>query len=101
MPYGENTGDIRVLLVDDSPTTRRHLRNIINNESDMFVIGEAGNGQEAIHLTRKLRPHIIGMDVNMVITITASESCKAFAVEIDLIDCFSNSYHRSASFQSW
>lgn len=56
---------IRVLLVDDHAMVREGLRSILLGYADIDVVGEAGNGEEAIELARQLSPHIIVMDVNM------------------------------------
>lgn len=59
------TRTIRVLLAEDSATARFVLRSLIEQQTDMVVIGEAVNGDEAIALTAKLRPDIVVMDVYM------------------------------------
>jgi DNA-binding NarL/FixJ family response regulator len=58
---------IRLLLVDDLVIFREGLAALINLESDIEVVGEAGNGEEAILLAEKLRPDVILMDVRMPI----------------------------------
>jgi DNA-binding NarL/FixJ family response regulator len=58
---------IRLLLVDDLVIFREGLAALINLESDIEVIGEAGNGEEAISLAEQLRPDVILMDVRMPI----------------------------------
>jgi CheY-like chemotaxis protein/anti-sigma regulatory factor (Ser/Thr protein kinase) len=56
---------IRVLLVDDHAMVRQGLRSVLESYQDVSVVGEAGDGEEAIDLTRLLRPDVIVMDVNM------------------------------------
>lgn len=56
---------IRVVLVDDHAVLRAGLRALINAESDMVVVGEAADGQEAIEQARSLRPDVIVMDIAM------------------------------------
>lgn len=56
---------IKVLLVDDHQMVREGLRNIIENQSDLLVIGEASDGKEAIECTKKTSPDVILMDVSM------------------------------------
>jgi two-component system chemotaxis response regulator CheB len=56
---------IRVLIVDDSPTLRHLIRAILNSDSELRVVGEARNGQEAIALCKQLQPDIITMDIQM------------------------------------
>ena len=56
---------IRVLIVDDSPTTRKMIRAILDSEPEIEVIAEAEDGVEAVELTAKLKPDVITMDVVM------------------------------------
>ena len=58
---------IRLLLVDDLVIFRSGLAALINLEPDIEVVGEAGNGEEAILLAQTLRPDVILMDVRMPI----------------------------------
>jgi len=51
-----------VLLVDDHSLVRRGFRRMLEDEPDMEVVGEAGNGEEAIHLARLLKPDVVVMD---------------------------------------
>jgi DNA-binding NarL/FixJ family response regulator len=53
---------ITVLLVDDHSLVRRGFRRMLEDEADMQVVGEAGNGEEAIQLVRKLHPQVVIMD---------------------------------------
>ena len=54
-----------MLLVDDHALVRQGFRHILEDDSDITVVGEAGNGLEAIALTKKLGPDIIVMDMSM------------------------------------
>jgi DNA-binding NarL/FixJ family response regulator len=53
---------ISVLLVDDHSLVRRGFRRILEDEPDITVAGEAGDGPEAIRLARELRPKVVVMD---------------------------------------
>jgi DNA-binding NarL/FixJ family response regulator len=53
---------ISVLLVDDHGLVRRGFRRILEDEEDIKVVGEAGNGDEAIRLAEELNPDVILMD---------------------------------------
>jgi DNA-binding NarL/FixJ family response regulator len=53
---------ITVLLVDDHSLVRRGFRRMLEDEPDMDVVGEAGDGEEAIKLARELHPRVIVMD---------------------------------------
>ncbi|SCF04824.1 two component transcriptional regulator, LuxR family [Micromonospora coriariae] len=57
--------DVRVLLVDDQALLRHSLAMIINNEPDLTVVGEAGDGAHAVAHARTSRPDVILMDVRM------------------------------------
>jgi len=59
------TEPIRVLLVDDHPLFRKGLACLIDPLEDMEVVGEAGDGQEALEMSRELMPDMILMDIQM------------------------------------
>ena len=56
---------IRVLLADDQALVRAGFRALLDAEGDIEVVGEAGNGREAIELARTLVPDVVLMDVRM------------------------------------
>src|SRR6202451_4100137 len=56
------TKKITVLLVDDHSLVRRGFRRMLEDEPDMAVVGEAGDGEEAIKLARELKPKVVVMD---------------------------------------
>jgi len=56
---------IRILLADDHPLLRQGIRQLLEREEDFEVVGEAGDGNEAIRQARKLLPNVIVMDIHM------------------------------------
>ena len=56
---------IRTLIVDDEPLARRRLRAFLRPEPDIEVVGECGNGEEAVASIRKLRPDLVFLDIQM------------------------------------
>lgn len=56
---------VRILLVDDQALVRSGFRLILENEDDFEVVGEAGDGAQAIELAADLHPDIVLMDVRM------------------------------------
>ncbi|MFI5762317.1 MULTISPECIES: response regulator [unclassified Streptomyces] len=56
---------IRVLIADDQPLVRTGLALILAPEPEFEVVGEAGNGAEAVALAQRLRPDVVVMDIRM------------------------------------
>ncbi|WP_282432111.1 response regulator [Desulfotomaculum nigrificans] len=56
---------INVLVVDDITNTREDVKRLLYFEEDITVIGEAGDGEEAVALANSLKPDVILMDINM------------------------------------
>ena len=54
-----------ILLVDDQPMLRMGYRMVLDAQRDLSVVGEAGNGLEAVELTARLEPDVVLMDVRM------------------------------------
>jgi two-component system response regulator NreC len=57
--------EIRLLLVDDHSVVRSGLRMLLENEDDLVLIGEAGNGMQALELADQLRPDVVIMDITL------------------------------------
>ncbi|MFG2071496.1 response regulator [Nonomuraea maritima] len=56
---------IRVLVVDDQVLVRAGFRSILEKQPDIDVVGEAGDGIEAVYQARSLRPDLVLMDIRM------------------------------------
>lgn len=56
---------IRIMIVDDHRVVREGLASILNEEADIEVVGEAGNGQEAVDQVESAKPDVVLMDVTM------------------------------------
>jgi len=56
---------VRLLIVDDNSAIRSAMRSTLENYDNVQIIGEAGNGEEAIQQAAKLHPDLILMDVSM------------------------------------
>ena len=68
MPGDEPMGElIKVLIVDDIPSTLDNLQKLLSFEPDIQVVGTAANGKEGLEQAKKLTPDIVLMDVNMPI----------------------------------
>ena len=56
---------IRVLVVDDHPVVRSGLSGMLSVTEDISVVGEAGDGSEALALVESARPDVVLMDLRM------------------------------------
>jgi DNA-binding NarL/FixJ family response regulator len=59
------TTPIRVLLVDDASAVREALRWAFEDETDFVIVGEAGDGEQALNLARTLAPDIVILDIEL------------------------------------
>jgi two-component system, NarL family, response regulator NreC len=62
---GKASKAIRILIADDHPIFRAGLRALLEAQPDMQVVGEAGNGQEAVAKARQLQPDVVLLDISM------------------------------------
>jgi two-component system chemotaxis response regulator CheB len=91
----------RVLLVEDSPTIREHLKSILTSDPEIDLVAEAGDGKTAIELCREHRPDVITMDMMLpVITgLAATEYIMAHTPTPILV--VSASFNRGEVFRTY
>lgn len=65
MSVAVSEGRIRVLTADDHPLVRDGVAAIINNQPDMVLVSQAGNGRDAIQMHREHRPDVTLMDLRL------------------------------------
>ena len=78
---------IRIILVDDQNIIREGLGSLLQAKTDLEVVGEAGNGQEAVQLALKLQPDVVLMDVRMPVMdgVAATRLLQAQAPDIKIL----------------
>jgi two-component system, NarL family, response regulator DegU len=62
---GEDMPPINVILADDHPVVRAGIRNLLEQASDIAIIGEASDGSEAIKMVEELNPDVLLLDMEM------------------------------------
>jgi DNA-binding NarL/FixJ family response regulator len=60
-----DSAPIRVLVCDDQDLVRTGFATIIDSEPDLTVVGQAADGERAVQLTARERPHVVVMDIRM------------------------------------
>lgn len=57
--------NINILLVEDQDLVRTAIQHLLTDAKEISIVGEAGNGAEAIKLVKKLEPHVVLLDLNL------------------------------------
>ena len=68
MPTSETAArasTLRAMIVDDEPLARRRLRSLLAGEPEVEIIGEFGNGRDAVKAIRELNPDLVFLDIQM------------------------------------
>jgi CHASE1-domain containing sensor protein/CheY-like chemotaxis protein/anti-sigma regulatory factor (Ser/Thr protein kinase) len=86
---------LRVVLADDHAIVREGLRNLLRDEADMDIVGEAADGEEAVALTRKLRPDVVVMDISMP-RLNGIEATRRIKAELPAVRVIGLSMHEEA-----
>jgi NarL family two-component system response regulator LiaR len=55
----------RILIADDHAMLREGMRNLLEQEKDFELVGEATDGEEAVQIAKELKPDIVIMDIVM------------------------------------
>jgi DNA-binding NarL/FixJ family response regulator len=69
------TDQVRIMLVDDHEVVRMGLRTLLERRDNMAIVGEAGDGPEAVDIARQARPDVIVMDIRLP-TMSGVEACR-------------------------
>lgn len=84
----------KAIVVDDEPAARRLMKNLLQEHSDLVeVIGEAGNGQDAIAIVEELKPDVVFLDIQMP-DLTGFEVIDSLKVKPNII--FTTAYEQYA-----
>ncbi len=92
---------IRVLVVEDSVTTRRHLCEVLSSDPEIEVVGEAGDGKRAIEICKDSRPDVVTMDMILPVIsgVAATEYIMAYCPTPILV--VSSSFNRGEIFKTY
>ncbi len=72
---------IRIVILDDHELVRKGLRALLEHESDLLVVGEAGTFAHALGITKRLRPKLVLLDMKLP-DISGIEACRRFLSEM-------------------
>jgi PAS domain S-box-containing protein len=87
---------LRVLLVDDHKIVREGIQIMLADEPDIEIVGQAGNGREAVELAHRLRPDVVVMDVSMPV-MSGDEATRQIRQDLPQTRVVALSMHDSAA----
>ncbi|MEI7025674.1 response regulator transcription factor [Paenibacillus sp. y28] len=87
MGFTTEQNKVRILIADDHQLLREGVKRIINMEKDLEVVGECGDGIQALELCNTLQPDVVIMDINMPVEngVVATQKLKDFFPDIKVI----------------
>src|SRR5664280_780108 len=88
---------LHVLLADDHKVVRDGLRLLIDGQLDMRVVGEAGNGKEALQQARALKPDVVVMDLSMP-ELNGLQATERFRAELPKVKVVALTLHEDPSY---
>lgn len=88
---------IKVLLADDHEILRQGIQALIEKQSDIEVVGQAGNGLMAVEMTRQLHPDVVIMDVTMSV-LNGIEATRQIKNELPEVKILALSVHANREF---
>ncbi len=86
---------IRTLIVDDEPHARNYLRELLDGETDLLIVGEASSGLAGLDLIRELSPDLVYLDIQMP-AVSGFEMLEQSAIEEHPIFIFVTGYSEYA-----
>lgn len=89
MMFMTNANEIKLAVVDDAPFIREIVRHIVSQQSQIKLVAEAANGNEAISVAKEMEPDVILMDIVMPEKsgIDAAQEILALNPKIKIIAC--------------
>jgi DNA-binding NarL/FixJ family response regulator len=95
--HDRDTGNIRVLVVDDHPLVRTALTEALESEDGMTVVGECEDGSQVVAAAAQLLPDVVCLDMSMPVMggLAAAEALRAAQADVRIIVLTAESPERS------